>query len=163
MEFPPQFFSYPVEISLFFVLPPWNSMLFICQPYGISTLLSPTLWKFHNPQSKTPWNFRVLRFNTSLEIPLSSTGRYKKILEKPFRNLEIIIYFIFFFYIPDSLQFQSSSTDIYEECLYICSFQVTVFWYTRVIAQSNRYCAKLVKNIAMDSLRNITSRYLPAE
>ena len=48
--------------------PPWNSMFTMCPPYGIFTFSSHVLWKFHYPQSaKTPWNFRILRFNT-LEI-----------------------------------------------------------------------------------------------
>ena len=32
MEFPSKFFLYPVEIPLFFVLPPWNFMLLGVNP-----------------------------------------------------------------------------------------------------------------------------------
>ena len=43
--------------------------------------LSHTLWKYRYPQSKTRWNFRILSFNTPLEIPLSLTGGIQKFME----------------------------------------------------------------------------------
>ena len=55
--------THPVEIPLFLSYP-MEFYDIMCQPYGISTLLTHTLWKFHCPQSKIPWNFRILRFNT---------------------------------------------------------------------------------------------------
>ena len=49
---------------LVFLVPFGNSALFfVLNPYGISTFLSHTLWKFHSPQSKTSKTFRILRFN----------------------------------------------------------------------------------------------------
>ena len=69
----------PMETTtLVSLIPCGNSVIVVlCQPYGISNLLSHTLWKYGNstnPQSKTPWNFRILRFNTPWKFHYPQQG-----------------------------------------------------------------------------------------
>ena len=50
MEFAPFFFSYSVELLLFFCIISMEFHVIMCQPYGISTIFSHTLCKLHYPQ-----------------------------------------------------------------------------------------------------------------
>ena len=47
-------FSNTLWKLLYFLTPPMESHVIMCQPYGISTLVSHTLWKFHYPQFMIP-------------------------------------------------------------------------------------------------------------
>ena len=50
-----------VILILLFPVTAMEIHVVLCQSYGIFTLFTNTLWKFHYPQSKTLWDFRILR------------------------------------------------------------------------------------------------------
>ena len=60
--------------------------------YPSPSLFSNTLWKFQYPQYKTPWNLRILRFNTPLEIPLSGIQKYFRKI--PFGQFVYCLFFV---------------------------------------------------------------------